>query len=76
MIEMILIENQTGHPTIGCSGFILLLHFTNTIYNAIIQVTKKRYLQICANCDNYPLPSSEDKLCSFVAYLAVSSLMN
>lgn len=76
MIEMILIESQTGHPTIGCSGFILLLHFTSTIYNAIIQVTKKRYLQICANCDNYPLPSSEDKLCSFVAYLAVSSLMN
>lgn len=36
---------------------------------------KKRYLQICANCDNYPLPPS-DKLCSFVAYLAVSSLMN
>jgi len=33
---------------------------------------KKRYLQICANCDNYPLPPSEDKLCSFV----VSSLMN
>ena len=35
---------------------------------------KKRYLQFCANSDNDPLPASEEKLCSFVTYLADSNL--